>query len=414
MPKKRIIIAGAGFGGITTTLKLFNLLGKLQDEYEIVLLDRRHHQLYTTALYEIAAAPRKNTSDLNLKSSVLIPLDDIISKKQITVRCDELVSIKPSEKKLILQKNGELAYEFLVLALGSETNYFAIPGLKDFGLPLKTFDDAIRLRNKIEDFLQKKDKLRIVVGGAGSSGVELIAEFVNFICSLKRGAGKNICEVEFMLVEASPEILPGLEPWLIRKTKERLETLGIRIKTEHVITSVTENEIYFKNGNKEFYDVLAWTGGTKGPEILKNCGLPLSEKGAVLIDNYLQIHGQEGNIFAIGDNSTLINQKTGKPLGWNVPVAEAEGRLAAKNIIRIIKGQTLKKFRPLKKYPFVLAVGKKYAIADLVWLRFTGFSGWLVKQLVELRYFLFLLPFGKAIRIWVRGVKYFITNDQQF
>ena len=86
--KKKIVIAGAGFGGITATLKLFNLLGKFKNEYEIVLLDRHHHQLYTAALYEIAAAPRKNAPDLILKSSVLIALDDIISKKQIRVIYD--------------------------------------------------------------------------------------------------------------------------------------------------------------------------------------------------------------------------------------------------------------------------------------------------------------------------------------
>lgn len=409
--KKKIVIAGAGFGGMTATLKLYKLLGKLKNEYEIILLDRHHHQLYTAALYEIAAAPRKNAPDPTLKSSVLISLDDIIAKKQIRIINDELVGIEPSEKKLILRKNDELVYALLILALGSETNYFAVPGLKDYGLPLKTFDDAIRLRNKIEDLLPKKDGLKIIVGGAGASGVELIAEFVNFICSLKKEAGKNICAVEFTLVEALPEILPDLEPWLIRKTKERLKTLRVIIKTGHTIINVTENEIYFKNGNKEFYDILVWTGGTKGPEILKNCGLPLSEKGAILIDDYLQVQGQAGSIFAIGDNSTLVNQKTGKALGWNVPVAETEGRLAAKNIIRVIKDQTLKKFKPLKKYPFVLAVGKKYAIADLIWLRFTGFNGWLIKQLVELRYFLTILPFNKAMRTWLNGIRYSTMND---
>lgn len=411
MPKKKIIIAGAGFGGVTTALKLAKKLSGLTAKYEIILLDRHHHQLYTPALYEISAISIKNAPDSALKSAILIPIADIIAGKPISALCDELVGLKTLEKKLLLQKSGELEYEFLVLALGSETNYFSIPGLKKHSLPLKTFDDALLLRDKIADLFQNKNELRVVVGGAGASGVELAAEFVNFICAIKKEAIQNSCEVEFTLIEALSEILPGFEPWAIKKTRKRLANLGITIKTEHAIVDVTEDEISFKDGPKESYDILIWTGGVKGPEVLKNCGLPLSDRGSALIDEYLRVRGKENSIFAIGDNSTFTNLKTGTSLVWNVPVAEAEGKLAAENIIRIIKGQTLKKFIPLKKYPFVLAVGKKYAVADLVWLRFAGFSGWMLKHLVEFRYFLSILPFRKAVKTWLKSVKYSTSND---
>lgn len=414
MSKKKIVIAGAGFGGATVALKLAEGLGRLNAEYEIVLLDHRRHQLYTPALYEIAAIPSENIPDLTLKSAVLIPIANITARKPITPICDELIELKASKKKLILQKSGELEYQFLVLALGSETNYFSIPGLKEHGLPLKTFDDALRLRNKIEDLFRQKGGLKVVVGGAGASGVELVAEFINFICTLKKELNKNLCQVEFMLVEASSEILPGFEPWVIKKARKRLESLGIAVKTGHIITGVTEKEISFQNGAKEFYDILIWTGGVKGPEILKNFGLPLSQNGSVLVDDYLRVQTNEDNgLFAIGDNSTLTSPQTQKPLAWNIPVAEAEGKLAAKNILRIIKGQSLKKFVPLKKYPFILAVGKKYAVADLAWFHFAGFIGWLAKHLVELRYFLLIFPPGKAVRLWLRNIKNFVSNDQQ-
>lgn len=409
--KKKIIIAGAGFGGVTAALKLAEGLGRLNAEYEILLLDRHHHQLYTPALYEIAAIPSKNAPNSALKSAILIPIADIVAGKPISVLCDELVGLKGREKKLILQKGNELEYEFLILALGSETNYFAIPGLKEHSFPLKTFDDAALLRDKITDLFQKKNELRVVVGGAGASGVELVAEFVNFVCILKKEPNKNHCEVEFTLVEASPEILPGFEPWAIKKTRKRLANLGITVKTKHTIVDVTEDEISFKDRPKESYDILIWTGGVKGPEVLKNCGLSLSDRGSALIDEYLRVRGEENSIFAIGDNSTLTNPKTGTSLVWNVPVAEAEGKLAAENIIRIIKRQTLKKFVPLKKYPFVLAVGKRYAVADLVWLHFAGFSGWAIKHLVEFRYFLSILPFRKAVKTWLKSVKYSTSND---
>ena len=107
----------------------------------------------------------------------------------------------------------------------------------------------------------------------------------------------------------------------------------------------------------------------------------------------------------------FINPKTGKPLIWNVPVAESEGKIVAENIIRIISGKEKRKFIPMKKYLFIVVVGKKYAIADLVFVKFSGFFGWLLKQLVELRYLLFILPAIKALKIWLKGLKYFSSND---
>lgn len=411
--KKNIVILGAGFGGITAALSLAKKKEVLGDDYEIILIDRHHHQLYTPALYEIASIPQENITDIALKTSVLIPLADIAAKKQITVLTDEIIGLAPEKQEVLLKNNGTFPYAFCVVALGSETNYFGIPGLKERSFPLKTFNDAVRLRNAIEELVKKNDGMKIVVGGAGASGVELAAEFVNFICDIKEKVlnGKKVCNVEFLLVEASPDILPGFDEKTVQKTKRRLARLGVRIKTSTAINAVEEKEIIFKNGERESYDILCWTGGVAGPAILSQFGLPLSPKNTLEIDDTLRVKRTNGSLFAIGDNASFTNPKTGKPLVWNVPVAEAEGRLAARNILRAIRSEPLKKFVPLKQYPFILAVGKKYAIADLVIIRIAGFFGWFLKQLAELRYLLFILPFKKAIATWLRGEKYFISND---
>lgn len=411
--KKNIIILGAGFGGITAALSLAKKKRALGDDYEIILIDRHHHQLYTPALYEIASIPQENIADIALKTSVLIPLTDIAVGKPVTVLADEIVGLAPEKQEVLLQNNGALPYAFCVVALGSETNYFGIQGLKKHSFPLKTFDDAARLRNAIEELVKKNDGMKIVVGGAGASGVELAAEFVNFICDIKEKIldGKKVCNVEFLLVEASPEILPGFDKKTVQKAKRRLARLGVRIKTSATINAVEEKEIIFKNGERESYDILCWTGGVRGPAILSQFGLPLSPRGALEIDETLRAKGGNGSLFAIGDNASFINPKTGKPLVWNVPVAEAEGRLVAKNILHAIQQKPLCRFVPFKKYPFILAVGKKYAIADLVVVRISGFLGWFLKQLAELRYLLFILPIKKAITTWLRGERYFMSND---
>ncbi len=411
--KKNIIIAGAGFGGITAALRLAKNIGPYNKDYEIILIDKHHHHLYTPALYEIAAIPKEFTPEALLKSSILIPISDIVQERPIKFICDEIAGLKASDNRLILKNSAEMEYKFLVLALGSETNYFDIPGLKENSFPLKTYTDAAKLRDIIENLVREKENIKIVVGGGGASGVELVAEFVNFICTLQGeiSESRKSCAVEFVLLEADPEILGGFEPWALNKARKRLIQLGITIKTDSIIDSVAPGIITLKNGETESYNIFIWTGGVKGPEIFKNFGLPLSNKGALVIDEYLQIKNTGGRIFAIGDNSTFTNPRTGKPLLWNVPVAEAEGRLAAKNILLALRGLTLQKFSPLKKYPYILAVGGGYAIANLLFIRFSGFGGLVTKALVELRYLIFILPLRKALATWFRAVKYYSAND---
>lgn len=412
MRKKNIIIVGAGFAGITTTLKIEKKLGRRREEYDVILIDRMRHHLYTPALYEIASIPRENAPDAHLKTSILIPFEEILARTRIRFLCDEFIALEEEEKHIILREGGKLSYEFLVFALGSETNYFSIPGLKEHSFPLKTFHDAIRLRNTIETLVAHDIRAHIIVGGGGSTGVELIAEFINFICTIrkKNTSGKKTCEITFTLIEASPEILPGFDTWIIEKTKKRLAYLGIRIKTSAAIVEINDTDIIFGNGERMRYDVVIWTGGVKGPEALRSTNLPLSPKGALEVNEFLQVNNTTG-IFAVGDTATYIHPKTNKPLVWNVPAAEAEGRFVAQNILRAITEKPLKKFTPLKRYPFILAVGNKYAIADLIVVRFWGLLGWVAKEFVELRYLLFILPMQTAFTIWFKGLKYFTSND---
>ena len=410
MEKKNILIIGAGFGGITATLSLAK---KLPKGFSLILIDRHHHQLYTPALYEIASIPKEVSKDTMLKSSILIPLNDVVTGKSVTFISDEFIGLNANQKTVQLQKTGTLTYEYLILALGSETAYFDIPGLRQYAFPLKTFDDALRMRNAIEELLKKKGDINIVVGGAGSAGIEVVAEFVNFVCLMRERlmpASKK-CSVFFTLVEGSPEILPGFDQWVIELTKKRLQELGVQIKTTAIISAVSADQITYKNGDAQTYDILIWTGGVKGPSLFRTIGLEVSPKDSLIVDEFLQVKNFDKSIFAIGDNATVINPYTQKPLIWNVPVAEQESKAVTANILRSIAGKPLKPFSPSKKYPFILAVGKKYAIADLIIFRFWGLSGWIAKQLVELRYLLSILPLSKAFAVWWRSFNVSRAND---
>ncbi len=408
--KKNIVILGAGFGGITA---MNYLVKKLPKDFSLILIDRHHHQLYTPALYEVASIPQEMTEDNMLRSSILLPIEDIIHRKPVTFICDEFISLDAPSKTIRLQQTGNLLYEYLILALGSETAYVGIPGLKEHALSLKTFDDSIHMRNTIEEMLKKKDELYITVGGAGSAGIELVAEFVNFICMMQEKLVPNSkkCSVFFTLIEAAPDILPGFEPWVIALTKKRLFELGVTIQTNMAIISVSETQIMFKNGQTQPKDILIWTGGVKGPTLFQTIDLEVSPKGSLLVNEYLLVKEPNNSIFAIGDNATCINPFTNKPLVWNVPAVEHEAKIAAINIVRSIATKPLMRFIPAKKYPFILAIGKKYAIADLIIFRFWGLSGWIAKQLVELRYVISVLPVNKAIALWWRSFRMSQVND---
>lgn len=409
MEKKTIVVAGAGFGGITALLKLEKLLRR-HPEWRLILIDRHAYHLYTPMLYEIASVPREEAPASALKSAIVIPLEDIVAGKNIIFIQGEIAAIRTDQQTLALADGTRAEYAFLVLALGSATNYFDIPGLQEYACPLKTFEDAVRIRNRIEALSQERRALTLIVGGAGSAGVELAAEFSNFLCSLERlRKEKNTCVWRVVLIEADRGILPGHSRYMQMRAAERLRALGIEIKNKSRIKEVSEDRVFFDDGSSQSHDLLIWTGGVTGIPLYQTLGMPLTKKRTPAVNEFLEA---EENVFAVGDGAGFLDTHTGTLLSWNVPLAEAQGRLTAHNIIRRIQGKSLIPFRPLRAYPSILAVGKKYAIADLVILRWHGFFGWIAKLLVELRYLCFILPVGKALRRWARGVRVYSSNDR--
>ncbi len=412
--KKHIVIVGAGFGGLTATLCLGRRYGHwlATQRYDIILIDRHHHQLFTPALYEIAAIPSEYAEDHSLIHAPLISIHAIIKKTPIKFIRDELVSLDAAQRTVTLRDQGQLKFEYLVLALGSETNFFNIPGLREHAFTLKTSDDAVRLRNKVEDAIRPDTPhLKIIVGGAGTTGVELAAELINFISALQtRDRERALCNVEIMLVEAAPEILPGFDSWITHRAERRLRRLGVKIKTNAAITHVEPPQLLLKDGARESFDILIWTGGVKGPAVLSATALPISAKGTLLVDEYLSLPHTPA-IKAIGDNAAFADPRTTLLLPWNIPIAEHEARYIAHELIREILGKSKRPFRSLKKYAFVLAMGKKCAIADLVFIRFSGFVGWLAKIAIELRYFVSILPLPAALKIWKKTVGLYTSND---
>lgn len=407
--KKNIVIVGAGFGGMTTALCLEKKI-KHKEDYSIVLVDKNPYQLYTPALYEIAAIPVERAGDPALKSAVTIPVEKIIRRADIQFMQREVTSIQVPEQSVSFATGETIQFEFLVLALGAETNYFEIPGMKEYGSPLKCFEDALAIRDKIEALLTRKDHLEIIVGGGGATGVEVASELANFICVLQKKIRPrtNLCSVGLTIVEASPHLLPGFDDWAVKHAETKIRTLDIRIETSFPIKEVTPHEVQSKDGRRIPYDILVWTGGVTPSERIKSFSLPLTQKNTFAVNEFLQA---EDRIFAIGDNAGVMNPRTGKFLPGLAVVAEREGRLTAINIKRLIEKKAPLPLRPRTSYPYILALGKKYAIANFSFVKFCGILGWCAKIFVELRYLAFVLGIRPALRIWIQHVKLYSTND---
>lgn len=410
--KKNIVIVGAGFGGITFALTLEKYLGACRENYQIILIDRHHHQLFTPALYEIAAIPHEYAKDRSLIKASIIGLSRILGKTRIQFLNDSCIGIDTAKNIILLRQHEPVHYDYGIFALGSETNYFDIPGLKEYSLPLKNSDDAVRLRNTIETALQQKEALAIVVGGAGPTGIELAAEFVNFICALKTKIlpSRAICNATITLIEAAETILPGFDQWIIANAAKRLHHIGVRIMTRTAVIRLDRAVAILGDGRQEPFDIFIWTGGVRGPALLETFDFPLSSKKTLIVDDYLRINGIK-NLYAIGDNAAYTDPRTARLLPWNIPVAEHQGRFVAQTIWNEIQNRPVAPFQPMKKYPFVLAMGKKYALADFIILRITGRLGWFIKCIIELRYFLFILPLHVAFRTWWTNVKLYRSND---
>lgn len=411
--KKHIVIAGGGFAGISTALYLdrhFKRNPEIEADFDIVLINNHHSHLYTPALYEIAAVPQGEHTLKYVKASVAIPLADIFFDTMVDWIEDEITGFDRDKKTVLLSTGKNISYEYLVLALGGETFYFNVPGAKEHSLPLKTFADAIKLRDRLQAVIDEDAKqVKIIIAGAGASGVEVAAEFENFICMLEdlKGRGRT-CKAKIILAEAGPEILPGFDEWTVKKARTRLESLGVSILTNTQITAVDPKAVTLKDGSTLTYDILVWAGGVKAASVLAALKLPLSPKGGVIVNQHLET---EDGIIAVGDNAAFTDSATGKPLPWNVPVAEAEAHVAAHNIIAAILLKPKKAFSPTKQYPFILAVGQKYAIANLVFAQISGFPAWCLKQIIQLKYLIFILPFLEALLTWWKYLRVSASND---
>ncbi len=415
--KKAIVILGAGFGGMKAVFELQKGLRRrnLLSQYEILLVDRNGYHTYTPTLYEIATTSKETANNIDLKQIVAFEVPELIKSIGARFVKAEVKELDLINGDLHFTNETKLKFNYLILGLGSVANYFDIPGMAENSLSLKTFVDALKIRDKIIDLvLSGKQNIKIVVGGGGSAGVEIAGELKEWVGELNKEL--KPCAIEVLIIEGSPTILPGFDARVISVAGKRLKEIGVKLINNEIIDRALPEKIMTKSRMEIHYDVLIWTGGVKASPLVSHLPVKIEQRGRMEVGAGMECLPQTpdlklyGKIYGIGD-IVCFYDKAGKPMPGVARAAIIQGEIAAQNIIADITGGSIKQYEPMN-YPYVIPIGGKWAIAKLGPVIIYGFWGWILKGLVELNYLFSIMPFFKAVKVWLAGLWIFIRNDR--
>lgn len=412
-----VVIIGGGFGGVRTA----KILSKWGGGAHITLIDKSPLHTFHPDLYEVATAHIEEPfgghfpiNFMNLRSSAAYPLEDIFfDDLNVSVLKDEVTGIDFNKRNVALKSGALKQYDYLVVAVGSETNYFNVPGLYEKAFPLKNIYDAMEIRDAVDEVFYrtpKNKKIEIVIGGGGFTGTELAAELTGYMKKLAVLHGRPQNGHSCTIVEASEMLLGGASKWAQKTAQKRLIAFGIKIMFKSAIKSVNADSVKLSDGSSLAFSVLIWTAGVQASSVthaLKNVKL---EKNYCLDgDKCMRVLPQK-NVFSVGDATYCIDEETGKSLPMTAYVALKEADYVAENIKKLILKQPLRECATSHR-GFIIPLGGKYAILDFMGVRLTGFIPWALKQFISYKYWWSLLGAKKAWRLWNEGISIYIKND---
>ncbi len=377
---KRILILGGGFGGVYAALHLERLLARKRD-VELCLVSRDNFFLFTPMLHEIAA------SDLEI-TNIVNPLRKLLRRTEILVGDVEQIDL-PNQRVLISHCYGNhsqaLPYDHLVLALGSVTNFFNLPGLRELALAMKSLPDAIELRAQIIGHLEEANSeciltyrqslLTFVVAGGGFAGVETVAALNDFVREVLRyypNLRKEMLRV--VLVNSGAVILPELGESLGRYAQKALARRGVEIRLNTRVTGMTEREIFLTGNLLMPASTLVWTAGTVPNPLVSS--LPCEKEfGRVLVNQFLQVPDWPG-VWAVGDCGFVPDaRQPGKSHPPTAQHAIREGRVVAQNIAASLYRGPLKPFS-FQTIGLLASIGCRRGVARIFGFNFSGFFAW--------------------------------------
>jgi NADH:ubiquinone reductase (H+-translocating) len=379
---KRIVVVGAGFGGLQAVTDLEHAFRRDPD-VEILLISDQNYLLFTPLLPQIASS---YTDPRHIVQAVR----EIRGRKKFRFRREAVRAVDVARRRVILD-SGAIEYDALVLTPGARTEFFNTPGARENSWDYKTLQQAVELREHIIDLCEHADHtadaaarrsmLTFVVVGGGYTGVELVTEIRDFLFgyAAKKYRGLDASEIRLIVLEAAPDVLRGIGPRLAEHARKRLHVSGIEVRTSTKVTRVLENAVEI-NGNETLEaDTIIWTAGVRASELIESLPGPHDRIGRAVVNAQLQLEGHP-EVFIAGDGAAVVNAQEAARVA---PVAIEQARVAAGNIAHLWRNEPLEAYEYASK-GMLVSLGMNYAVVKVGGIQVSGYFAWLFWNAVHL------------------------------
>jgi NADH dehydrogenase len=381
-----ILILGAGYAGLHAAIELDNLLRNQTDLAQITLVDQNPYHQIVQLLHLTATAAIQT-------DAAIVPLNKIMQQRAVQIRQGRATQIRPLQRQVVLQDGQALDYDRLLIALGAETNYGGVPGAREHSFPLRTFDEALRLRNhivarfaaaaKTADPAEQRTLLTFALVGGGYTGCQLAGELAAWAPDLCKEFNVPRQEVRIALLDRSTFLLKQFGTWATRNAERILDRRGVSIYLDTPVERVEPGELYISGDRVLRAGTIIWAGGIRAPALLAESGLPVDASGRVFVDRYLRVRDQ-ALIFAAGDCAHVPDLGDG-PVPSTASYAMRQGTHLADTLLSEIEGIAPRTYEPLKLGE-VVSLGPGEAIGDPLGVPVFGKTAELMKKGIEVWY----------------------------
>ena len=402
--RPRVVVVGAGFGGLEATRKLASL------PVDITVIDRRNHHTFQPLLYQVATAGIS-------PGEIAAPIRWILRhRKNVEVLMDEVIGFD-LDRRVVKLPELEIAYDYLLVAAGAQHSYFGHDEWEPLAPGLKTVEDALEIRRRVLLAYELAEKhaaagepqamLNFVIVGGGPTGVELAGTLAEIAHRVLQDDFRSIDpkRTQILLLEGGPRILPAYSPDLSQSAVKQLEKLTVKVRESAMVTNITPGAVWI--GEERIpAAVIIWAAGVAASSLGRKLGAPVDRAGRVFVNPDLTLPNRP-EVFVIGDLATLKDEH-GHPLPGVAPVAMQEGRYVAKMIARELKNEPRKNFHYFDKGSLA-TIGRAAAVAQIRKIHISGYFAWLAWLLIHI---FFLIGFRNRIIVLLQWAWSYFTYER--
>lgn len=403
--KPHVVVVGGGFAGIEFAKGLRGV------EVELIMVDKNNYHTFQPLLYQVATASLE-------PDSIAYPLREMLRRQEnFFFRLGEVLKVNP-EENFIETSIGRIPYDYLVLAVGSRTNYFGMEDIRKYACPMKSVPEAMELRNLMlenferalltKDLETQESLMNIVVVGGGPTGIEMAGALGELRMRILPHdyPELNFSQMQIHLIDLEDRLLKSMSEEASRSAERFLKRFDINLWLKTTVTAYDGHTLSLSNGKKLLAKTVIWAAGVTGA-IIPGFRPETVVANRLRVDQFNQVNGYE-NIFAIGDIATMVSDKNPKGHPMLAPIAIKQARLLARNFKRMFAKEPLEAF-VYRDFGVMATIGRNHAVVDLPFVKFQGFFAWFVWLFVHL---MALVGFRNKLVAFVNWAWSYFTYDR--